>query len=226
MGGVNHAKFVLKSTFFGVAVTLKLDGWPWNTIGIIFNAQWSCLHDFITISRYWLDILSENGPKPQKSTFFGVAVTLKFDQWPWKTIGILSSAFPSYVHDFIVIGQIKLELSSGNGPKPQKWSFFGVSVTLKFDELPWKTIGTLSSAFPSYVHDFIAIGQIKLELSSGNGAKTLKSGQNCLFLARVTLIFNGWPWKLIGILFHTFPSHMHGFRIIGQFKLDLRSGNG
>ena len=166
MGGVNHAKFALKSTFFGVAVTLKLDGWPWNTIGIIFNAQWSCLHDFITISRYWLEISSGNGPKPPKSTFFGVAVTLKFDEWPWKTIR------------------------------------------------------TLSSAFPSYVHDFIAIGQIKLELSSGNGAKTLKSGQNCLFLAHVNLIFNGWPWKSIGILFDTFPSHMHGFWIISQFKLD------
>ena len=140
MGGVNHAKIALKSTFLGVAVTLKLDGWPWNTIGIIFNAQWSCLHDFITISRYWLDISSGNGPKPQKSKFFGVAVTLKFDEWPWKTIGILSFAFPSYVHDFIAIGQIKLELSSGNGAKPQKSIFFGVAVTLKFDEWPWLNI--------------------------------------------------------------------------------------
>ena len=34
------------------------------------------------------------------------------------------------------------------------------------------------------MYDFIAIGQIKLEFSSGNGAKMPKSGENSLYLAR------------------------------------------
>ena len=35
-------------------------------------------------------------------------VTLKFDGWPWKTIGHLSFAFSSFVQHFIAIGEFKL----------------------------------------------------------------------------------------------------------------------
>ena len=41
-------------------------------------------------------------------------VTLKFDRWPWKTIGHLSDAASSFVHHFIAIGEFKLELQSRN----------------------------------------------------------------------------------------------------------------
>ena len=36
-------------------------------------------------------------------------VTLKFDGWPWKTIGHLSFAVSSFVQHFIAIGEFKLE---------------------------------------------------------------------------------------------------------------------
>ena len=42
-------------------------------------------------------------------------VTLKFDRWPWKTIGHLFYAASSCVHDSIAICEFKLELESGNG---------------------------------------------------------------------------------------------------------------
>ena len=41
-------------------------------------------------------------------------VTMKFDGWPWKTIGHLSFAVSSFVQHFIAIGEFKLELQSGN----------------------------------------------------------------------------------------------------------------
>ena len=41
-------------------------------------------------------------------------VTLKFEEWPWKTIGHLSFAVSSFVQHFIAIGEFKLELQSGN----------------------------------------------------------------------------------------------------------------
>ena len=41
-------------------------------------------------------------------------VTLKFDGWPWKTIGHLSFAVSSFVQHFIAIGEFKLELQSWN----------------------------------------------------------------------------------------------------------------
>ena len=45
------------------------------------------------------------------------------------------------------------------------------------------------------------------------------------FLSRVTLKFHGWPWKTIGHLFYTTPSFVHHFKSIGEFKLELQSGN-
>ena len=44
-------------------------------------------------------------------------------------------------------------------------------------------------------------------------------------LSRVTLKFDGWPWKTIGHLFYVASSYMHHFIVIGEFKLKLRSGN-
>ena len=41
-------------------------------------------------------------------------VTLKFDRWPWKTIGQLFYSTSSFVHHFIAICEFKMELQSGN----------------------------------------------------------------------------------------------------------------
>ena len=58
--------------------------------------------------------------------------------------------------------------------------------TLKFDGWPWKTIGHLSFAVSSFVQHFIAIGEFKLELQSGNG----QFGSNSTIFRAV------WPWNL------------------------------
>ena len=42
-------------------------------------------------------------------------VTFKFDRWPWKTIGHPFYITSSFLHHFIAIGELKLELQSGNG---------------------------------------------------------------------------------------------------------------
>ena len=59
-------------------------------------------------------------------------------------------------------------------------------VTLKFDGWPWKTIGHLSFAVSSFVQHFIAIGEFKLELLSGNA----QFGSNSMIFRAV------WPWNL------------------------------
>ena len=59
-------------------------------------------------------------------------------------------------------------------------------VTLKFDGWPWKTIGHLSFAVSSFVQHFIAIGEFKLELQSGNA----QFGSNSMIFRAV------WPWNL------------------------------
>ena len=45
------------------------------------------------------------------------------------------------------------------------------------------------------------------------------------FSARVTLKFDGWPKKTIGHIFYATLSFLHHFVAIGEFKLELQSGN-
>ena len=59
-------------------------------------------------------------------------------------------------------------------------------VTSKFDIWPWKTIGHLFYDTSSFVHHFIAIGEFKLELKSGNA----QSGSNSTIFRAVR------PWNL------------------------------
>ena len=55
--------------------------------------------------------------------------------------------------------------------------------------------------------------------------ETLNSGQNQRFLSRVTLKFDGWHWKPIGHILYTMSSLVHHFKAMGEFKLELQSGN-
>ena len=51
-------------------------------------------------------------------------MTLKFDGWPWKTIGHLFYTTISFVQHFKAIGIFKLELQSGNAQLASKLVFF------------------------------------------------------------------------------------------------------
>ena len=95
-------------------------------------------------------------------------------------------------------------------------------VTLQFDVWPWKTIGHLFYATSSFVHHFVAIGEFKLELQSGNA----QFGSNSTIFRAV------WSWNLtddldktIGQLFNATSSFVHHFLAIVEFKLELQSGN-
>ena len=63
---------------------------------------------------------------------------------------------------------------------------FWSRVTLKFDGWPSKTIGHLLYATSSFVPHFIAIGEFKVELQSGNA----QSGSNLSIFSAV------WLWNL------------------------------
>ena len=43
--------------------------------------------------------------------------------------------------------------------------------------------------------------------------------------SRATLTFNAWPWKTIGHLSYATSSFVHHFVTIGEFELELQSGN-
>ena len=57
-------------------------------------------------------------------------VTLKFDEWHWKTIWHLFYLTLSFVNNFKAMGEFKLELQSGNAQ-------FGSKSTISCLVLPW-----------------------------------------------------------------------------------------
>ena len=87
---------------------------------------------------------------------------------PEKIIGHLFYTTSSFAHHLKSISEFKLELQSGNAQFGSNSTFFLSRVTLQFDIWPWKTIEHLFYATSSFVHHFVAIGEFKMELQSGN----------------------------------------------------------
>ena len=83
-------------------------------------------------------------------------VTLKFDEWPWKTIGHLFYATSSFVHHFITICEFKLELQSGNARFRPKSTIFKPcdlkisQMILRPDRAPLLTCFKLCASFRSH----------------------------------------------------------------------------
>ena len=77
-------------------------------------------------SHWWIQtgIRVRKGPIWVKCYAFLSRVTLKFDGWPWKTIGHLFYATSSFVHHFIAIGEFKLELQSGKAQSGSNATLF------------------------------------------------------------------------------------------------------
>ena len=84
----------------------------------------------------------------------------------------------SFVHHFKAINEFK---QSANAQFWSKSAIFLSRVTLKFDGWPHKTIGHLFYIGSSFVHHFIAIGDLKLKLQSWR--MTLKSNRATLLQA-------------------------------------------
>ena len=148
-------------------------------------------------------------------------MTLKFDGWPWKTIGHLSYIASSFVHHFIAISELKLKLQSGNAQFGSKSVIFFQCyleiwrMTLKNNSAPLLCCFKLSASFHSHqwIQTKVTVRKrwIRIKISD--------------FLSRVSLKFDGWPWKTIGHLFYVASSFLHHFIAINEFKLKLQSGN-
>ena len=155
-------------------------------------------------------------------------VTLKFDGWPWKTIGHLSFAVSSFVPHFIAIDECKLELQSGNAQFGSNstvfraaWPWFRAAwpwiwrMTLKNNRAPLLCYFKLYASFCSHRWIWAGVTVRKRPI-------WVKIDD---FFSRVTLKFDVWPWKTIGHLFYATSSFVQHFVAIGDFKLELQSGN-
>ena len=133
-------------------------------------------------------VRDRNRPIRVKIDNFWSHVTLKFYEWPWKTIGHLYYATSSIGLHFTTIGEFKLELQYRNTRFGSKSAIFFVRPDLQIWWMISKTIGHLFYATSSFVHHFLVICKFQLEFRSGNdqiGAKFV--------LISVTLTFDLWP---------------------------------
>ena len=78
-----------KISDFLFCVTLKFDGWPWKSIRHLFYTTLSFVHHFKAISEFKLELRVRTLSIRVKIGEFFAHVTLKFDGWPWKSIGHL-----------------------------------------------------------------------------------------------------------------------------------------
>ena len=81
-------------------------------------------------------------------------------------------------------------------------------VTLKFDVWPWKTIEHLFYATSSFVQHFVAIGEFKLELQSGNA----------WFGSKLTIFLAVWPWNLMYDLENNRAPLLCYFKLCAAFR--------
>ena len=108
---------------FSACVTMKFDGWPRKTIGHFFYTTSSFVYHFKSIGKFKTELTVQKRSIRVEIGDMLSCVTLKFDGWPWKTIGHLFYSTSSFMHHFGTIGVLKLELESGNANFGQIWRF-------------------------------------------------------------------------------------------------------
>ena len=125
-------------------------------------------------------------------------VTLKFDGWPWKTIGHLFYVAPSFMRHFIAIGEFKLMLQSGNAQIGSKSAIFCPvwhwnltdDLEKKNNRAPLLCYFKLCASFCNHWWSQTGVTVRKRQI-------WVKIDD---FFSRVTLKFDGWPWKIVGHL--------------------------
>ena len=153
--------------------------------------------------------------------YFLAYVTLKFDGWPQKTIGNLFYTTSNFVHHFKAVSEIELELQSGYAQFGSKLAIFVPCdleiwwMTLKNNRAHLLCYFKLCASFHSYlwIQNVVTVRKCPIWVKIND------------FLSCVTLKLDRWPWEKIGHLFYTTSSFVHHFVTIGEFKLELQSGN-
>ena len=168
------------------------------------------MQHFIAVCELKLELQSENAQSRSKSTFFFGRVTLKFDGWPWKTIGHLFYGTSSIVQHSVAIGIFKMELQFENAQSRSKSTFFWPCyieiwrMTFKNNRAPLLSYIKLCAAFHSHWW-----------FQTGVSPETPNLGQIWRFLEpcdleiwRMTLKNNRAPLLSIINLYASFHHHM------------------
>ena len=160
----------------------------------------------------------------------GLVILLKLDSNRWFSskcdlknwcMTSKNNRAPSILHQvFRIISNPSDNLNWSYSPEtlnsPQSAKFLSC-VTLKFD----MTLRNNTASFLYHVKlcaSFQSRGWIQTGVTVRKCQFRIKIGY---ILARVTLTFDGWPWKSIGHTFYFDTNFVHHFIAISEFKLEL-----
>ena len=137
---------------FGSKLMIFCLPWPQNLMTLKNNrAHHLCYFKLCASFHSLLSIQSEVTIRKRqiwvKIGNFWSRVTLKFDRWPWKTIGHLFYATTSFVYHFIAICEIKRKLQSGNTKLGSKSAIFSPAWPWNLTANPEKQQGTSSMLY-------------------------------------------------------------------------------
>ena len=82
-------------------MTLKFDGSPWKTTGHLFYATSSCVHHFVAIDEFKLELQSGNAQSGSNSTIFFYLCDL--DLWPLTLTFCMDVTFVMTSENFVMI---------------------------------------------------------------------------------------------------------------------------
>ena len=141
--------------------------------------------------------------RPSNLTQIGFKSALFQSVWSWNFIDDTEKQWGMYsllCESLCVISNplVNYSYSPETLNSGQIWQFF-VRVTLKFNGWPWKT--------------GVKVRKRSIRVKTGD------------YLSPVTWKSDGWPWEIIGHLFYTTSSFVHRLKDMGEFKLELQSGN-
>ena len=151
-------------------MTLKI-GWPWKTIGHLFCIMSSFVYHFKVIGEFELELQSGNAQFGSKSAIF-------CPMWPRNLMDDLENK--ANLRDLIAATGLVILLKLDSNHR-----FFSPCDLEIWWMTPKNNLAPLLCYFKLFA-SFVAIGEFKLELQSGNA----QSGSNS------TLFRAMWPWNL------------------------------
>ena len=150
-------------------------------------------------------------------------VTLKFDGWPWKTIGNPFYTTSSFVHRSFRRNQsIETGVTVRKRPIRVKIGNFSSRAVLETKAGPSVRDLQLLVRTRNFLHISL---QINVWISQNSDQDQQLFQLSPEHWSRVTLKFDGWPWKTIRHLFYVTSRFVHHFTTNSEFKLELQFRN-
>ena len=194
--------------------------------------KWS-IPKFQRCRRWSLEIETNKANLRDLIAATGLVISLKFDPnhrffSPWDLeIWCMTSknnrAPLLYYIKLCVSFQIhRCPLHSGNAQFGSKSAIFFVPCDLEIWWMTWENDRAPLLYYIKLCASFQIHPLIETEVTVQKRSIWVKIGN---FLSRVTLKFDGCPWKTLGHLFYVASSFVHHFTAYSEFKLELQSGN-